>query len=127
MKTKYTLFRRGEMFYMQDSATGKQTSLKVVPTYDVATDSISVQVTNHGTHTAEVVMTNAYTGDVFKQSLLPGKNFTEVVHVKSLYGWYDLTIRVAGDTSFLQHIAGHVETGKDSATDPAIGGLGRAP
>jgi hypothetical protein len=27
MKTKYTLFRRGEMFYMQDSATGKQTSL----------------------------------------------------------------------------------------------------
>ena len=28
MKTKYTLFRRGEMFYMQDSATGKQTSLR---------------------------------------------------------------------------------------------------
>ncbi len=27
MKTKYTLFRRGEMFYMQDSATDKQTSL----------------------------------------------------------------------------------------------------
>src|SRR5271156_2921616 len=27
MKTKSTLFRRGEMFYMQDSATGKQTSL----------------------------------------------------------------------------------------------------
>ena len=28
MKTKYTLFRRGEIFYMQDSATGKQTSLR---------------------------------------------------------------------------------------------------
>src|ERR1700722_3126067 len=28
MKTKYTIFRRGEMFYIQDSATGKQTSLK---------------------------------------------------------------------------------------------------
>jgi hypothetical protein len=28
MKTKYTLFRRGEMFYMQDSATGQQTSLR---------------------------------------------------------------------------------------------------
>jgi hypothetical protein len=28
MKTKYTMFRRGEMFYIQDSATGKQTSLK---------------------------------------------------------------------------------------------------
>ena len=28
MKTKYTMFRRGEMFYMQDSAIGKQTSLR---------------------------------------------------------------------------------------------------
>jgi integrase len=28
MKTKYTLFRRGGMFYIQDSATGKQTSLR---------------------------------------------------------------------------------------------------
>ena len=28
MKTKYTLFRRGEVYYSQDSATGKQTSLR---------------------------------------------------------------------------------------------------
>jgi integrase len=28
MKNKYTLFRRGEVFYTQDSATGKQTSLR---------------------------------------------------------------------------------------------------
>ncbi len=28
MKTKYTLFRRGDVFYSQDSTTGKQTSLR---------------------------------------------------------------------------------------------------
>jgi len=28
MKTKYTMFRRGEVFYTQDTATGKQTSLR---------------------------------------------------------------------------------------------------
>src|SRR6202046_130142 len=28
MKTKYNLFRRGAVFYMQDTATGKQTSLR---------------------------------------------------------------------------------------------------
>jgi len=28
MKAKYTLFRRGEVYYIQDSATGKQTSLR---------------------------------------------------------------------------------------------------
>src|SRR5271166_2407639 len=27
MKTKFTMFRRGGVYYMQDSATGKQTSL----------------------------------------------------------------------------------------------------
>ena len=30
MKTKYTLFRRGETFYIQDRATGKQTSLRTM-------------------------------------------------------------------------------------------------
>lgn len=28
MKSKYILFRRGEMFYCEDTATGKQTSLR---------------------------------------------------------------------------------------------------
>jgi hypothetical protein len=28
MKIKYTLFRRGDVFYVEDSATGKQTSLR---------------------------------------------------------------------------------------------------
>src|SRR5580692_6346143 len=28
MKTKYTMFRRGEVYYIQDTATGKQTSLR---------------------------------------------------------------------------------------------------
>jgi len=30
MKTKYTRFRRGEVFYTQDRATGKQTSLRTM-------------------------------------------------------------------------------------------------
>jgi phospholipase C len=109
------------------SLTGKQTNLHVVPTYQPAAESISVAVTNTGAHTVEVTMTNVYNGDTVKQSLQPGKSFTQVWHLKEAYGWYDVTVRVAGDTGFLQHIAGHLETGRDSATDPAIGGEGRAP
>jgi len=41
----------------------------------------------------------------------------------SSFGWYDLTITVDSDAKFHRRIAGHVETGKDSMTDPAIGGL----
>lgn len=37
------------------------------------------------------------------------------------FGWYDLTIRSSGDAHFLRRIAGHVETGTASRTDPVIG------
>ena len=36
-------------------------------------------------------------------------------------GWYDLTITVEGDAGFKQQVAGHVETGDDSVTDPLLG------
>ena len=109
------------------SLIGKKTNLKVVPTYQPAAETITLAITNKGTQTAQVTITNVYTGDVVGTSVLPGKSFTELFHLKSLYGWYDLIVRVTGDGSFLQHIAGHLETGKNSATDPALGGVGRAP
>jgi phospholipase C len=36
-------------------------------------------------------------------------------------GWYDLLVEIEGDARFRRHIAGHVETGLDSMTDPAMG------
>lgn len=36
------------------------------------------------------------------------------------FGWYDLTIRVGSDATFLRQFAGNVETGSDSVTYPAI-------
>jgi hypothetical protein len=38
-------------------------------------------------------------------------------------GWYDLIVKVSGDASFRYQLAGHVETGKESISDPALGGL----
>jgi phospholipase C len=37
------------------------------------------------------------------------------------FGWYDLSIRSTSDSLFLRRIAGHVETGAASRTDPQIG------
>jgi len=37
------------------------------------------------------------------------------------FGWYDFTVQVGSDASFERQLAGHVETGRDSMTDPAIG------
>jgi phospholipase C len=43
--------------------------------------------------------------------------------LSQFYGWYDLIITVAGDPNFNYRLAGHVETGADSISDPALGGL----
>ncbi|MES3027953.1 MAG: phospholipase C, phosphocholine-specific [Pseudomonadota bacterium] len=35
--------------------------------------------------------------------------------------WYDLTLTLVDDPTFVQRLAGHLETGRPSRTDPAIG------
>jgi phospholipase C len=37
------------------------------------------------------------------------------------HGWYDVTITCAGDDVFARRLAGHVENGRPSVTDPAMG------
>jgi phospholipase C len=37
-------------------------------------------------------------------------------------GWYDLTARADGDPTWTRRLAGRVETGRDSVSDPAMGG-----
>ncbi|PIB93757.1 phosphocholine-specific phospholipase C [Caulobacter sp. FWC2] len=40
-------------------------------------------------------------------------------------GWYDLTVRDAADPTWLRRQAGRIETGKDSISDPLMGGAAR--
>ena len=41
------------------------------------------------------------------------------------HGWYDLTVRDAADPTWLRRLAGRIETGKDSISDPRMGGAAR--
>jgi len=65
------------------------------------------------------------TGQCVAQSFLEGAKplsgtYSNLVR---FHGWYDLIVTVAEDSAFHYRLAGHVETGKDSFTDPALGGL----
>jgi len=50
---------------------------------------------------------------------------TEVKTFATNHGWYDLTVRDAADASWLRRLAGRIETGKDSISDPLMGGAAR--
>jgi phospholipase C len=63
---------------------------------------------------------NSYTDEMTEHILKPHGELSEFWSLHSSYGWYDFTITTDSDPSFQQRLAGHLETGHDSMTDPAI-------
>jgi phospholipase C len=87
-------------------------------------DSGSIQwaVANVGGGKVDVNVLDAYTGNSVSRHLGPD-GFLDGELLLEKFGWYDLIVTVAGDPSFNYRLAGHVETGRDSFSDPALGGL----
>jgi phospholipase C len=85
--------------------------------------SIGWQITNVAGKNAEVGVLDAYTGESSARLLRPQETFEGQLSLHQFHGWYDLIVTVAGDPTLNYRLAGHVETGKDSFSDPALGGL----
>jgi phospholipase C len=80
-------------------------------------------VRNAGERNASVTLLDAYTGEKVTRVLHPGGSAEDPLSLERFHGWYDVVVRVAEDPSFERRLAGHVETGRDSISDPAMGGL----
>ena len=81
-------------------------------------------ITNVGTHNATVNVLDAYSGNRVTRLLQPHEKMFEAGWpLHEYFGWYDLVVTVAQDATFECRLAGHVETGRDSFSDPALGGL----
>ena len=50
-----------------------------------------------------------------------GSSMEDAWEIAASDHWYDLMVTVQGEPEFLRRFAGHLETGKPSKTDPAIG------
>ena len=50
---------------------------------------------------------------------------THLLELRHSASWYDFTVRVIGMNAFSRRFAGHVETGRHSLSDPALGGRAR--
>jgi len=85
--------------------------------------SIFLSVRNAGAQKATVTVLDGYAGEKVTRVLGPGGHAEGEFSLHRFRGWYDLVVTVAEDPSFEQRLAGHVETGRDSISDPAMGGL----
>jgi phospholipase C len=50
-----------------------------------------------------------------------GREETILLDLKRSFGWYDFTLKIRGNESFMQRYAGRVETGEPGFSDPAMG------
>jgi phospholipase C len=60
---------------------------------------------------------------MFTRLLQPQATFAEGLSLSQFFGWYDLIVTVAADPTFKYRLAGHVDPGKQSFSDPALGGF----
>ena len=110
--------------FFEGSIGAGAAALDVVAGYDTkAHGSIELQITNVGSNRAEVSVLDAYSGDSVQRFLQPQEKSEGELSLNQTSGWYDLIITVTGDPAFTYRLAGHVETGKESISDPALGGF----
>jgi phospholipase C len=100
---------------------GAPADLAVRVNYEPDHQSIVLEIQNGGRRLEKVRVFDAYTGARVARFLDAGETFAQRVPLEGSFGWYDLAIHVDSDARFRRRVAGHLETGRASMTDPAIG------
>jgi phospholipase C len=79
-------------------------------------------LTNKGATAVRLTITDAYgKSHPAAYHLRPGARAVHTANPARSHGWYDLSVVSDQDGTFLRRLAGHVETGRPSMSDPAIG------
>jgi phospholipase C len=102
------------------SVAARSANLTVQADYDKGSEGIALEIHNHSSSAERVKIVDAYSGKTTTHQLQPHSSFTLYSQLRKSFGWYDFTVQVDSDASFQRQIAGHLETGRDSVTDPAI-------
>ncbi|MDS0140407.1 MULTISPECIES: phosphocholine-specific phospholipase C [unclassified Amycolatopsis] len=80
--------------------------------------NLALVLTNSGATPVRLTLTDAYTRRSTSRLLRPGARVVEVVDTRRSGNWYDVSIVSDRDPRFLRRLAGHVETGRPSTSDP---------
>ncbi|VWD62629.1 phosphocholine-specific phospholipase C [Burkholderia contaminans] len=93
---------------------------EITPCYDTANGDVYVTIANAGTGALTVTVTDVAYGSAARTLTVPaGQRIEARWDLSCSSHWYDLQFAVAGNAGWTRRIAGHVETGKPSLTDPA--------
>lgn len=82
-------------------------------------DALRVSAVNNG-QAPRALIVEVLDGERLEAPLAPGETRSKVL--PSRQGWYDVTARLDGAPAWLRRVSGRIETGKDSISDPWMGG-----
>ncbi|MFJ1751950.1 phosphocholine-specific phospholipase C [Kitasatospora sp. NPDC088134] len=99
---------------------GKTAGPEVTARHNAATGNLDLTFTNPAGTTAVLTVTNAYAGTPRTVTVARGATVTLTADLSTCRRWYDLTITSDQTTDFVRRLAGHVETGAPSLSDPGI-------
>jgi phospholipase C len=87
----------------------------------VASAGVMLKMRNTSADAQEIKIRDGYTLKTETLTMAAGAAEEKSYPLDASFGWYDLMVEVDEDVHFRRHVAGHVETGRDSVTDPAMG------
>ncbi|WP_405595615.1 phospholipase C, phosphocholine-specific [Streptomyces sp. NBC_01410] len=99
---------------------GNTSGPEVTARHIASSGSIRLTITNTGSTTCRLTMTQAYGGAKQTFTVRPGGRVVHTVDLCRSKRWYDLSVVSDRNATFLRRFAGHVENGLPSVSDPAI-------
>ena len=85
------------------------------------TGNIEITLQNNAGAPCTFELTNHYTKAVQTKQLAAQGSSSVVFDLYKTYGWYDVSVKIKGNSAFEKRYAGKVETGKETFTDPMMG------
>ena len=115
-------------FYRAFQGDSQTTQLDTALTYEVKnkglTGNVILELKNQSNQSIQTLVEDlAYKTAAKTLTLAPNSSQKLHLDLQKSHHWYDFVVKMVGNSSFERRYAGHVETGKESFTDPAMGGV----
>jgi phospholipase C len=119
----YDLALHGPNGFLRQFRGGQDDGLAVESRYDLTDGALQIRLRNVGVAPVTAHTANAYApGETRTHRLAPGAEITDAWPIAAAGHWYDITVGLNEDPRFLRRLAGHIETGRPSRSDPALDG-----
>jgi phospholipase C len=82
---------------------------------------LELRIVSRSAATVRLILADAYAGRLSRVTIRPRGRAVVLVPAARAGGWYDVSVTADADPAYLRRLAGHVETGHDSISDPALG------